>query len=92
MCGAVYGLVKTSRQIRGLRNRWAKMRLLVRGSHVEHWLEGEKMHEYDLDSRVFIKSAQAAKPNWTPTRPGHIALQWRANGCAFRNLMIKSLD
>jgi hypothetical protein len=70
-------------------------RIVVKGAHVEHWLNGEKVVDFDLWTPEW--EALKSKSKWkdaagygkNPT--GHIALQDHGGGTWFRNLKIKPL-
>jgi len=72
---------------------WNAARLVVRGNHVEHWLNGVKVVEYELGSpdwqaRV-AKSKFAALPLYGRAPEGHIALQDHGDWVAYRNIKIR---
>lgn len=72
---------------------WNEGRIVIRGNHVEHWLNGEKTVSYELGSAEWKAKVAASKFNeWkafgTFAR-GRIALQQHGGGVAFRNLKIK---
>jgi hypothetical protein len=73
---------------------WNQTRIIVKGSHVEHWLNGVKLLEYELwspDWEAKVKSSKfAAYPNFGRAKKGHIALQGDHNGSlAFRNIRVR---
>ncbi len=74
---------------------WNQARLLVNGSHVEHWLNGEKIVEYELWSDDWKRRVQASKfkawPRYGMARSGHIALQDHGDWVAFRNIRIRRI-
>ena len=74
---------------------WNQARLLVNGSHVEHWLNGEKLVEYELWSDDWKQRVQASKfkawPRYGMARAGHIALQDHGDWVAFRNIRIRRI-
>lgn len=74
---------------------WNRARLVVKGSHVEHWLNGEKVVEYELWSDDWKKRVQNSKfkdmPRYGLARTGHIALQDHGDWVAFRNIRIRRL-
>ncbi len=70
-------------------------RILVRGNHVEHWLNGVKVLEYDCGSPA-IKVAVAeskfkGRPGFGDRLKGHILLQDHHSQVWFRNLKIRDL-
>ena len=75
---------------------WNSGRILVNGKHVEHWLNGEKVVEYDRDSADFkaaiAKSKFAKIKGFAQATEGHILLQDHGDEVSYRNLRIKSLE
>jgi hypothetical protein len=75
---------------------WNAARIVARGNHVEHWLNGVKLVEYELGSPDWEARVKASKfsdwPNYGRARRGHIALQGdHAGSLAFRNIRIRTL-
>jgi hypothetical protein len=75
---------------------WNTARIVARGPHVEHWLNGVKLLEYELGSPDWEAKVKASKfgewPNYGRAKRGHIALQGDHNGSlAFRNIRIREL-
>jgi hypothetical protein len=73
---------------------WNQTRIVAKGSHVEHWLNGVKLLEYELWSPDWEAKVKASKfavyPNFGRAKKGHIALQGDHNGTlAFRNIRIR---
>jgi hypothetical protein len=70
-------------------------RILVKGNHVEHWLNGIKVLEYECGSEV-VKAAVAAskfkdKAGFGDKVRGHILLQDHNSQAWFRNVKIREL-
>ena len=75
---------------------WNVTRIVANGAHVEHWLNGVKLLEYELwspDWEVRVKASKfAAWPNYGRAKSGRIALQGDHTGAlAFRNIRIRTL-
>jgi 3-keto-disaccharide hydrolase len=75
---------------------WNATRIVVNGNHVEHWLNGFKLVEYELGSADWKAKVAASKfgrwPNYGMAKRGHIALQGDHNGVlAFRNIRVREL-
>jgi len=68
-------------------------RILLMGGHGEHWLNGKKVLEYDLDSASFRAQVSASKhgdlPGYAAQRTGHIVLQDHGDDVWFRGIRIR---
>lgn len=75
--------------------QWNEGRIRVRGWHIEHWLNGEKVVDVDLASPEGKTLLQASKfKNWAKfatLRRGHIALQDHDHEVSFRAIMVREL-
>lgn len=70
-------------------------RIVAQGNHVEHWLNGEKVVEYEYGSDAF-KAAQAnskfkTSATWAKPVKGQICLQDHGDEAWFRNIKIREL-
>jgi len=74
---------------------WNEGRILVRGNHAEHWLNGVKVVEYDLDSEDFKERFARSKyvdiAGFADKRAGHIVLQDHNDDAWYRNIKIRVL-
>jgi len=74
---------------------WNHSRIVKNGAHVEHWLNGEKLVEYELWSDAWkaqvARSKFAKMPAYATATKGHLALQDHGNPVWFRSLKIKVL-
>ena len=74
---------------------WNSSRVLLQGSHVEHWLNGEKILEYELGSEALKTAIAASKfkdaKGFGERTPGHVMLTDHGDECWFRNIRIREL-
>lgn len=75
---------------------WNTTRIVANGNHVEHWLNGVKLLEYELGSADWEAKVKASKfndwPHYGRAARGHIAMQGDHEGeLAFRNIRIREL-
>lgn len=76
--------------------QWNTTRIIARGAHVEHWLNGTKLLEYELwspDWEAKVKASKfASHPQYGRAKRGHLAIQGDHEGqLAFRNIRIREL-
>ena len=75
---------------------WNSARLVARGAHVEHWMNGVKLLDYEIGSDDWTQRVQASKfaplPRYAREAGGHIAIQDHGDPVAFRNLKIRRLE
>ncbi|MBX3748400.1 MAG: DUF1080 domain-containing protein [Verrucomicrobiae bacterium] len=75
---------------------WNHSRLIVRGHHIEHWLNGEQVLAYSLDDPVIQESIAASKfkdvPGFGTHFPHHLLLQDHGGDIRFRNLKLRPLE
>jgi hypothetical protein len=76
-------------------DEWNTARIVVKGSRVEHYLNGRKVVEYDMwtDEWYELKNNSKWKnaDGYGKYKTGHIALQDHGGTCNFRNIKIKRL-
>jgi hypothetical protein len=91
-CGANYALHASSKPMCRPIGEWNQARLVVHGAHVEHWMNGEKIVEYELWSTDWKAKVSASKfkawPEYGMAKSGHLALQDHGSPVSFRNLKI----
>ncbi len=76
-------------------DEWNKTSILINGPHVEHWLNGKKVIEYELWSDEWKALKENSKwkdrPYYGMSEKGHIGLQDHGGLCMFRNIKIREL-
>ncbi len=74
---------------------WNEARIVARGKHVEHWLNGAKVLEFERGSEEFKRHVTDSKhrvwPNYGEQAEGRILLQHHGGGVSFRNVKIREL-
>lgn len=98
--GAAYGLYPVRRGVVKAADEWNTSRILARGAHVEHWLNGQKVVEYEAWSPDWEARVQASKfkdyPNdgrYGRAQRGHVGIQGdHAGALALRNIRIRELS
>ncbi|WP_236969520.1 3-keto-disaccharide hydrolase [Membranihabitans marinus] len=98
--GSLYDLIAAtnlsiegrSKTFRGV-GEWNQARIVVQGNHVEHWLNGYKVVEYERKTPMFRALVNYSKyekwPNFGELDQGHILLQDHGNRVAYRSIKIR---
>lgn len=93
--GANYALDAPIRDVTKPVGEWNSARIVVVGPHVEHWLNGVKLLEYELWTPEWTAKVAASKFNQWPAyglaRRGHIGFQEHGDIVAFRNIRIREI-
>lgn len=93
--GANYAVHPAPRGIARPAGEWNAGRILVDGSHVEHWLNGVKIVDYELGSDDWKRRVAESKfrqwPDYGQAPGGHIGLQDHGSRVAYRNLKVRPL-
>ena len=74
---------------------WNTSRVVVRGQTVEHWLNGKKVLQYELNSPALNAAIEKSKfkgiERFGKRQNGHILLQDHGDEVSFRNIKIRRL-
>ncbi len=92
---AVYGMYPPENAQTRPVGEWNSGRIVARGAHVEHWLNGTKVAEYELWTPEWKARVAETKfkdwPGYGMAKRGHIGLQDHGDPVSYRNIRIKEL-
>lgn len=92
---ANYALHPPSEDVTRPAGEWNESRIVVDDTHVEHWLNGTKVVEYELGSDDWKARVAGSKfnemPDYGVQGEGHIALQDHGDKVWYRNIRIRRL-
>lgn len=93
--GACYALYPPTVDAVNPVGEWNRVRLVVDHGHAEHWLNGQKVVEYEIGSDDWNRRVAASKfadwEHFARYPKGHIALQDHTDRVWFRNIRIRQL-
>jgi hypothetical protein len=93
--GSLYALIAPQGKTYHPFGQWNKVRILVKGPHVEYWMNGAKIVEYELGSdqlnALITHSKFNEMPAFAKEKSGFIALQNHGGEVWFRNIRIREL-
>ena len=92
---SLYDLIKAENKRVNEIGQWNTIRIISKGKHVEHWLNGFKVLEYNRDSDEFRNLVAQSKfsgiQGYGETDKGFIQLQEHNDEVSFRNIKIREL-
>jgi len=95
LTGSNYGMHAAEKTKIKPAGEWNTSKLVVNNNHVEHWLNGDKVVTYELNSPEWQALKKASKWNeatgYGASPKGHIVLQDHGSEAWFRNIKIKTL-
>ena len=93
--GANYGLHAAPRGVVRPAGEWNDTRIVLRGSYVEHWLNGTKVVEYELGSDEWAALVADSKfvewPAYGQAARGHIGLQDHGDRVWYQDIKVRVL-
>ncbi len=94
--GSDYAVYPSPAGIEKPAGEWNTTRIVVHGNHVEHWMNGRKLLEYDFGSPDWTARVAASKfhawPDYGKAAIGYIGIQGDEEGAVtLRNIRIREL-
>ena len=94
--GALYDLIPVSEDKPFRKGFFNTAMVVVKGNHVEHWLNGVKILEYERNNQMWEALVNYSKyrdwPNFGNAEEGLLLLQDHGDEVMFQNIKIKELD
>jgi len=91
-CYALYAPAKDMTRPLG---QWNQSRIVAKGGHVEHWLNGAKVVEFEIGSPDWTareeKSKFAKYPQFGKAKQGRIVIQDHGDPVSYRSIKIRAL-
>jgi hypothetical protein len=93
--GSLYDLIIPQNKVLKPVGQFNTSKLIVNHGHVEHWLNGVKIVEYDLGSakikELISRSKYRNNPNFAQNTDGHIMFQHHGQKVWLKNIKIRTL-
>jgi len=94
--GALYAMIAPPKSVVNPVGEFNQVRIKVKDNHVEHWLNGTKVVEYEYQSdamwALVAKSKFNTMPLFAKASEGHIGIQGDHGEIWYRNIRIRKLN
>ena len=96
LAGSAYDLFAAPAEATKPAGQWNQLRIVAKGNHVEHWMNGQKVVSYDVGSPAWEAALKASKftpyPNFAKAPKGYLGIQGNHPGSlTLRNIRIREL-
>jgi hypothetical protein len=93
--GSAYALYAPVKDVTKALGEWNQGKIVMKGAHVEHWLNGVKIVEFEVGSADWTERVEKSKfkpyPQFGKAPRGRIAIQDHGDKVSYRNIKIRSL-
>ena len=94
--GSLYLLYAPAHKVLRKAGEWNQAKIIVKGAQVEHWLNGQRILQYDRTSEQFRQRVGKTKfkeyvSGYGEAEAGHILLQDHGDEASFRNIRVRRL-
>lgn len=93
--GTMYDLFATAAEVCRPAGEWNHARVICKGTHIEHWLNGIKVVDVDTAGDAYKQALAASKfttmPDFGTKLKGHICLQDHGDEVWFRDIKVREL-
>ena len=93
--GDLYDMIACTYETVKPAGQWNKVRIIIKDGHVQHWLNGRKVVEFQMFDDNWTKMIANSKfkemPDFGLSKEGHLSLQDHKDPVWFRNIKIKEL-
>ena len=90
--GSIYAVYPPAKKVLKPVGEWNHTKIILKGNHIEHWLNGEKMCEAEIGSEDWnariAKSKWAKESGYAKEPKGKIDLQDHGDAVEFKNIKI----
>jgi len=95
--GACYAVFAPVEDVTRPLGQWNQTRIVAQGKHVEHWLNGKKLLQYEIGSKRWLAHVKTSKfyltaygqGNWGMAAKGYIGLQDYGGAIEYRNIKLR---
>jgi len=99
LAGSAYDLFAAPAEATKPAGQWNQLRIVAKGNHVEHWMNGQKVVSYDVGTPEWEAALKASKfsparyPNFAKAPKGYLGIQGNHPGSlTLRNIRIRELQ